>query len=93
MRSHLHLMCHPTELWTSKEPRPWLSRPVLMKTHFTVLLACCAAGTKLLPMIIFKRKIFPKQKIPSGVIVHVHEKGWMNEESMKIWFNSLVMKA
>ena len=62
-------------------------------THFTVAVACCADGRKLPPMIIFKRKIFPKEKIPSGVIVHVHEKGWMNEESMKIWFNSLVMKA
>lgn len=59
------------------------------KIHFTVVLACCADGTKLPPMIIFKRKTFLKEKIPSGVIVHVHEKGWMNEEGMKIWFNKV----
>ena len=59
------------------------------KTHFTVVLAGCADGTKLPPMVIFKRKTFPKEKIPSGVIVHVHEKGWMNEEGMKIWFNKV----
>ena len=59
------------------------------KTHFTVVLACCAGGTKLLRMIIFKRKTFPKEKIPSGVIVQVHEKEWMSEEGMKIWFNKV----
>lgn len=59
------------------------------KTHFTVVLACCADGTKLPPMIILKRKTFLKEKIPSGVIVHMHEKGWMNEEGMKIWFNEV----
>ena len=58
------------------------------KIHFTVVLACCAHGTKLPPMTIFKRKTFPKEKIPNGVIVHVHEKGWMNE-GMKIWFNKV----
>lgn len=90
MRSHLHFMCYSTELWTWKGQRPCLSKLVLLKkTHFTVVLACCAAGTKPLPMIIFKRKTFPKQKIPSGVIVHVREKGWMNEKGMKIWFNKV----
>ena len=59
------------------------------KTRFTVVLACCAGRTRLPPMIILKRKTFPKEKIPSGVIVHVHEKGWMNEEGVKIWFNKV----
>ena len=59
------------------------------KTHFTVVLACCAGRTRLPPMIILKRKTFPKGNIPSGVIVHVHEKGWMDEESMTIWFNKV----
>ena len=44
------------------------------KTHFTVVLDCCADGTQLPPMIIFKRKTFPKEEIPSAVIVHMHEK-------------------
>ncbi|KAF6099690.1 hypothetical protein HJG60_011456 [Phyllostomus discolor] len=88
MRSHSHLMCHLTELWTSKEQRPLLLKLVVIRKHFTVLV-CCADGTKLPPMIIIKRKMFPKQKIASRVIVHVHEKGWMNEQGMKIWFNKV----
>ena len=43
------------------------------KNHFTVVLACIADGNKLPPIIIFKRKTMPKEEIPSGVIVHVHE--------------------
>ena len=54
------------------------------KTHFPIVLACCAEGTKLPPMTTFKRKTFPKEKIPSGVNVHVHEKGWR-----KIWFHKV----
>ncbi len=33
-------------------------------------------------MIIFK---MPKEKIPEGIVVHVHEKGWMDENGMKLW--------
>ena len=35
------------------------------KTHFTVVLACCADGIKLPPVIIFKRKMFPYHIISS----------------------------
>jgi len=45
------------------------------KTHFTVVLACLADGTKLKPMAIFKRKTMPKESLPSGIIVKVHTKG------------------
>lgn len=55
------------------------------KNHFTVVLACLADGSKLKPMIIFKRKTMPKEDIPPGVLVHVHEKGWMDEEGMLLW--------
>ena len=34
------------------------------KTHFTVVLACLADGTKLKPMVIFKRKTMPKDNFP-----------------------------
>jgi hypothetical protein len=57
------------------------------KSHFTTVLACMADGTKLPPMVIFKRKTMPKEKFPSGVVVHVHEKGWMDEPGMHIWLD------
>ena len=33
--------------------------------------------------------MFPKEKIPSGVIDHMHGKGWMNEGGMNTWFNNV----
>ena len=46
------------------------------KTRFTVVLACMADGTKLKPVVIFKRKTLPKNvKFVSGVIVQAHPKG------------------
>ena len=48
------------------------------KTRYTVVLACCADGTKLLPSLIFKRKTLPKDVIPHGIYIHVHSKGWMD---------------
>ena len=48
------------------------------KTHYIVVLACCANGTKLPPMLLFKRKTLPKESLPCGVVVHIQEKGWMN---------------
>jgi len=44
------------------------------KTHSTVVLVCCADGTKLPPLLIFKRKTLPKDVIPHGIYVHVHSK-------------------
>lgn len=55
------------------------------KSHFTVVLACCADGTKLPPMIIFKRKTMPKDVFPSGVVVQCNVKGWMDVEMMGLW--------
>jgi len=50
------------------------------KTCYTVL-ACCADGTKLPPLLIFKRKTLPKDVIPHGIYIHVHVKdGWMEKE-------------
>ena len=49
------------------------------KTRYTVVLPCCADGTKLPPLLIFKRKTLPKDIIPHGTYVHLHSKGWMDE--------------
>jgi len=48
------------------------------KKHYTVALACCAGGTKLPPLLIFKRKTLPKDVIPHGIYIHVHSEGWMD---------------
>ena len=48
------------------------------KTHFTVVLCVMADGTKLTPMVVFKRKTLPKVNVP-GVIIAVHPKGWVDE--------------
>jgi len=48
------------------------------KTCYTVVLVCCADGTNLPPLLIFKRKTLPKDAIPYGIYVHVHSKGWMD---------------
>jgi len=62
------------------------------KTHYTVVLACCADGTKLPPLLIFKRKMPPKDVIPHGIYVQVHSKGWMDGEGMKLWLEKVWSK-
>lgn len=57
------------------------------KSHFTVVLACCADGTKLPPMLIFKRKTLPKDIFPPTVVVQANAKGWMDEETMGVWLD------
>ena len=59
------------------------------KTRFTVVLACLADGTKLKPMVVFKRKTMPKERFPSGVVIHVHSRGWMDKEGVKIWIEKV----
>lgn len=44
------------------------------RAHHTVLLSCCADGTKLPP----------EEAAPRGVTVCVHDKGWVNGNGMKI---------
>jgi len=48
------------------------------KMRYTVVLACCADGTKLPPLLFFKRKTLPKDVIPHGIYIHVHSKGWVD---------------
>src|SRR5215510_2225593 len=62
------------------------------KTHYTVVLACCADGTKFPPLLIFKRKSLPKDVIPHGNYLHVHSKGWMDGKGMKLWLEKVWYK-
>lgn len=59
------------------------------KTHFTVVLTCTADGGKLPPMVIFKRKTPPKETFPSGIVIHNHVKGWMDEAGIIKWLNTV----
>jgi len=56
------------------------------KSRYTVVLGCCADGTKLPNLLIVKRKMLPKDVIPHGIYVHVHSKGrtdgWRRNEAV-----------
>ena len=55
------------------------------KSNFTCVLSITASSEKLPPMIIFKRKTLPKEKFPSGIVVRVNPKGWMDSTMMHQW--------
>ena len=55
------------------------------KNRVTVVLACCGDGSKIKPMVIFKRKTVPNINNKHGVVVSAQEKGWMNSDQMKVW--------
>ena len=56
------------------------------KLRLTVMLAATADGRKLPPLLILKRKTFPKSEVfLKDVIVRAPEKGWMTEELMLEW--------
>ncbi|GFW84011.1 pogo transposable element with KRAB domain [Trichonephila clavipes] len=59
------------------------------KSYFTGVLSCLADGTKLKPMVIFKRKTVPKSYFPKGVFLPGHEKGWMDENGVKLWIKNI----
>ncbi|KAF4798918.1 hypothetical protein TURU_059562 [Turdus rufiventris] len=48
--------------------------------------------TKLPPIVIFKRKMLPKETFPAGIIVKVNPKGWMDEEIMKNWLSEVYVQ-
>ena len=54
------------------------------KNLVTVVLACCGDGSKLKPMVMFKRKTVPKINNKHGVVVSAQEKGWMDTDQMKV---------
>ncbi|KAF4799490.1 pogo transposable element with KRAB domain-like protein [Turdus rufiventris] len=59
------------------------------KSSFIVVLGVSPDGQKLSPMVIFKRKMFPKDKFPDGIVVAVNPKGWMNEQVMRAWLTEV----
>ena len=61
------------------------------KRHFTVVLACSASGDMLPPMIIFKGKREVNLKLPSGYVVTVQKKGWMDGDLMSTWLKKMVL--
>ena len=50
-----------------------------------------ADGTKLQPIVIFRRQTKSKgEKLPSGVLVHCHNKnGWMDEDGISLWLEKV----
>ena len=91
MRSHSHLMCLPTELNRTVDVKGAKTVAVRTggheKTHFSVVWACCADGTKLPSMIIFKRKKhFQKKRFQVELLFTCIKKGvWMK----KAWKSGL----
>ena len=74
------------------------SVPVLTTRHdkdrFTVMLACLGDRTKLPPYVVFKWKtLWKKMTFPHGLVVRCQEKGWMNEELVKDWLNTVWSKV
>lgn len=59
------------------------------KQRCTVMLAITADGRKLPPYVVFKRKTMPKDKFPTGIIVRVQEKGWMTDDLVVDWINTV----
>lgn len=56
------------------------------KFHFTVVLCCLADGTKLAPMVIFKRPTIPQnENFPSGVLVYCQSEGCIGESGILLW--------
>ena len=56
-----------------KQIRDWKKKKE--RSHFTVVLACMADGTKLPPLIIFKLKNVPRISFPSNVFVRANPSG------------------
>ena len=59
------------------------------KNGLTVVLTCTGDGSKLKPLVIFKRKTMPKIGNKHGIVVAMQEKGWMDENIMKIWIEKI----
>jgi hypothetical protein len=59
------------------------------QSSFTVILTCMADGTKLPAVCIFKLQKIPKEKFPHGVHIRANKKGWVNEQEMLWWIETV----
>ena len=59
------------------------------KNRVTVVLACAGDGSKLRQMVIFKEETVPKVANKHGVVITTQEKGWMDNEGMKTWVQTV----
>lgn len=59
------------------------------KQNMTVVLSVLASGDKLKPLVIFKKRLTPKRDFPSGAVIKVNKKGWMNESIMMEWIQEV----
>ena len=59
------------------------------KNRITVMLTCAGDGSKLRPMVIFKRKTLPNVANKHRVVIIVQKRGWMDGEGMKAWIEKV----
>jgi hypothetical protein len=49
------------------------------------VLSVTSDGGKLPPLVVFKKKTLPKGNFPKGILIAANEKGWINQDIMKVW--------
>jgi hypothetical protein len=62
------------------------------KLNFTVVLSVISDGGKLPPLVVFKRKTLHKGNFPKGILIAANEKGWINQDIMKVWVEKVWRK-
>jgi hypothetical protein len=63
-----------------------------IKIKTSVVSACCADGTDLPLLLIFKRKIMISDNNQQGICIQNHAKRWMDESGMILWLKKLWSK-
>jgi hypothetical protein len=55
------------------------------KSNFMVVLRVTSEVGKYPNLVVFKRKTLPKGTFPKGILIAANEKGWINQDIMKVW--------